>query len=86
MILPSAWPQVMDFLGTPLLIEPWPGQLSRDPELLPLRRVDQAIGLNRAFTQALDDPAAPTLRECYCLGLRPRRVGNKIGPAGPMWL
>ena len=24
MIVPSAWPQVMDVVGTPLVIEPWP--------------------------------------------------------------
>jgi hypothetical protein len=24
MIVPSTWPQVLDFFGTPLVIEPWP--------------------------------------------------------------
>jgi hypothetical protein len=24
MIVPPAWPEVMDFFGTPLVIEPWP--------------------------------------------------------------
>jgi hypothetical protein len=37
MIVPSAWPEVMDFFGTALVIEPWPGQLSGDAASLPLR-------------------------------------------------
>jgi hypothetical protein len=49
MPIPSAWPQVLDFVGTPLVIEPSPGQLSRDAGLLPIRQFDQAIGLTRAF-------------------------------------
>jgi hypothetical protein len=35
MIIPSAGPQVLDFFGTPLVIEPSPGQLSSDAGLLP---------------------------------------------------
>ena len=30
---PSAWPQVLDFFGTPLVIEASPGQLSSDAGL-----------------------------------------------------
>jgi hypothetical protein len=42
MIILSAWPQVLDFFGTPLVIEPSPGQLSSDAGLLPSRPFDLA--------------------------------------------
>jgi hypothetical protein len=61
MILPSPWPKVVDFFGTPLVIEPSAGQISGDARLLPLRRLDQRIGLTRTFTQALDDPGGAGL-------------------------
>lgn len=62
MSIPPAWPQCLDFFGTSLVIEPSPGQLSSGAGLLPLRQLDQRIGLTQAFTQALDDPggADPT--------------------------
>jgi hypothetical protein len=59
----SAWLQVLDFFGTPLVIEPSPGQLSRDAGLLPIRQFDERIGLTQAFTAALDDPRGPDLTE-----------------------
>ena len=34
MSVPPAWPQVLDFFGTPLVIEPSPGQLSGDAGLI----------------------------------------------------
>jgi hypothetical protein len=63
MSLPGVWPQVLDFFGTSLVIEPSPGQLSGDAGLLPIRQFDQRIGLTRAFAEALDDPRAPDLTE-----------------------
>ena len=59
MSVPFAWPQVLDFFGTPLVIEPSPGQLSSDAGLLPVRPFDQNIGLTRAFADALDDTRDP---------------------------
>jgi hypothetical protein len=59
MSIPPAWPQVLDFFGTPLVIEPSPGQLSSDSGLLPVRQFDQHIGLTRAFAEALDDTRDP---------------------------
>jgi hypothetical protein len=56
MSIAAAWPQVLDFFGTPLFIEPSAGQLSGDAGLLPVRQFDQRIGLTRAFADALDDP------------------------------
>ena len=61
MSLPSAWPQVLDFFGTPLVLEPSAGQLSSEAGLLPIRQFDQRIGLTQAFTEALDDPRDPGL-------------------------
>jgi hypothetical protein len=61
MSVPPAWPQVLDFFGTPLVIEPSPGQLSSDAGLLPVRQFDQRIGLTRALAGALDDPRDPDL-------------------------
>ena len=45
MSLPGVCPQVLDFFGTPPVIEPSPGQLSSDAGLLPVRQFDQHIGL-----------------------------------------
>jgi hypothetical protein len=56
-----AWQQCLAFFGTPLVIEPSPGQLSGDAALLPVRQFDQRIGLSRAFADALDDPRHPDL-------------------------
>ena len=63
MSLPPAWPQVLDFFGTPLVIEPSPGQVSGHAGLLPARRLVPRIGLTRAFAEALDDPRATGLTE-----------------------
>jgi hypothetical protein len=61
--VPDTWPQVLDFFGSPLVIEPSSGQLSSDAGLLPIRQFDDRIGLTRAFTDALDDPRDPDLTE-----------------------
>jgi hypothetical protein len=54
MSIPAAWPRVLDFFATPLVIEPSPGQLFSDVGLLPVRQFDQRIGLIRAFASALN--------------------------------
>jgi hypothetical protein len=53
MSIPPAWPQVLDFFGTPLVIEPSAGQLSSDAGLLPIRQFDQRVGQTRTFADAL---------------------------------
>jgi hypothetical protein len=63
MSIPPAWPQVLDFFGTPPVIEPSPGQLSSDAGLPPICQFDDRIGLTRAFAEALDDPRHPDLTE-----------------------
>jgi hypothetical protein len=74
MSIPAAWPQVLDFLGTPLVIEPSPGQLSGDAGLLPIRQFDQRIGLTRGFADALDDPRDADLTEHTFLEMVRSRV------------
>src|SRR5690242_18663363 len=56
MSVPTPWPLVLDFFGTPLVREPSPDQLSSDAGLLPLRQFDERLGLTRSFAKALDDP------------------------------
>jgi hypothetical protein len=43
MSIPAAWPPVLDSFGTPLVLGPSPGQLSRDAGHLPVRQFDQRI-------------------------------------------
>ena len=74
MSIPAAWPQVLDFFGTPLVIEPSPGQLSSDAGLLPIRQFDQRISLTQAFAQALDDRRDPDLTEHTFLEMVRSRV------------
>jgi hypothetical protein len=61
MSVAGVWPQVLDFFGTPLAIEPSPGQPSSDARLLPIRQIDQRIGLTRTFAEAVDVPRDPDL-------------------------
>src|SRR5262245_16778338 len=63
MSLPAAWPQVLDFFGTPLVIELSQGHLSGHAGLLPIRQFDRRIGLTQAFSGALDDPRDPDFTE-----------------------
>src|SRR5579871_2602715 len=74
MSLPAAWPQRLNFFGTPIVMEPSPGQLSSDAGLLPIRQFDEHIGLTRAFTDALDDPRDPDLTEHSFLEMVRSRV------------
>jgi hypothetical protein len=74
MSIPAAWPQILDFFGIPLVIEPSQGQLSSDAGLLPTRPFDQRIGLTRAFADALDDPRDPDLTEHTFLEMVRSRV------------
>jgi hypothetical protein len=56
MSIPPAWPQVLDFFGSPPVIEPSQGQLSSDAGLFPIRQLEDRSGLTLAFASALDDP------------------------------
>jgi hypothetical protein len=84
MSVPHAWPQVLDFFGTPLVIEPSPGQLSTDAGLLPIGQFDEHVGLTRAFADALDDPREPDLTEhAFRETVRARVYGILVGYADP---
>jgi hypothetical protein len=74
MSITSAWPQVLDFFGVPLVVSPSPGQLSGDAGLLPIRQFDQRIGLTWAFAGALDDPRDPDRIEHTLLDMVRARV------------
>jgi hypothetical protein len=74
MSLPGVWPQVLAFFGTPVVIEPSPGQLSGDAGLLPVRQFDDRIGLTRAFADALNDPRDADLTEHTFLEIVRSRV------------
>jgi hypothetical protein len=63
MSIQPAWQESLPFFGTPLLLEPAPGQLSSDAGLLPFRQLDQHLGLTAAFAAALHDPRDPDLLE-----------------------
>jgi hypothetical protein len=55
MSIPPVWPQCLDFFGTPLVIEPSPGQLSSDagtwpaPRWVVVKAAANAEGSNRRF-------------------------------------
>ena len=74
MSITATWPQVLDFFGTPLVLEASAGQLSGDAGLLPIRQFDERIGLTRAFADALDDPRDPGLAEHSFLEMVRSRV------------
>jgi hypothetical protein len=74
MSIPAAWPQVLDFFGTSLVLEPSPGQLTSDAGLLPVRQFDQRIGFTQAFADALDDPRDPDLTDHTFLEMVRSRV------------
>lgn len=68
------WQETLDFFGTPLVLEPSPGQLSSDAGLLPIRQLDERLGLTQAFAAVLDDPRDPDLIEHATLEMVRARV------------
>jgi hypothetical protein len=61
MSIQSAGPQCIDFFGTPIVIEPSPGELSSDGGLLPIRQFGERIGLTATSARVLKDPRDPDL-------------------------
>jgi hypothetical protein len=90
LIVPRVWSEVLDFFGTPLVIEPSPGQAPRDAGLLPFRQFDQRIGLTQAFIQAFDDPRDAELTRVPFARASARtnwqQNGNNIGRVCPTCL
>jgi hypothetical protein len=82
MSIPPGWPQILDLFGTPLVVEPSPGQLPGDAGLLPVRQFDLRVGLPRANACALDDPRDPGLSEhTFLERVRSRVFGILAGSA-----
>jgi Transposase DDE domain group 1 len=60
MSLQTVWQRTLDFPeGRRLVIEPSTALLSSDAGLLPIRQLDEHLGLTRQFADALDDPRTP---------------------------
>ncbi len=60
MSLQTVWQRTLDFPSDrPLVIEPSTALLSSDAGLLPIRQLDEHLGLTRQFADALDDPRDP---------------------------
>lgn len=60
MIIQSDWQVSFGFLGgKPIVVAPQQAQLTSDAGLLPIRQLDEELGLTVAFAAALHDPRAP---------------------------
>jgi len=56
MIIQPDWQTSLDFFGSsPVVIEPSTDQVSSDAGLLPIRQLDEQLGLTRQFAEALTD-------------------------------
>jgi hypothetical protein len=73
MSLPGVWPQVLDFFGMPLGIEPAPGQLSSDAGLLLILQFDQRIRLTGLSPMSWTMPC--------CSAARSRHDNRLLGSA-----
>jgi hypothetical protein len=86
MSIPVAWPPILDFFGTPLVIEPASGQLSSGAGLLPVRQFDERLRLTQAFAAALDDPRDPDLTEHTLASLPVASAARPVGGRSPLHL
>lgn len=59
MSLQSDWQASFDFFGRkPVVVKPQKAQLTSDARLLPIRQLDEKLGLTAQFAEALHDPRA----------------------------
>lgn len=56
MIVQSVWRESLGFLGKPVVVVPCEAELTSDAGLLPIRQLDEQIGLTEQVAAALDDP------------------------------
>ena len=62
MILQSVWQKCFDFLPSkPIVVQPVDAALSSDAGLLPIRELDERLGLTAQFVAALQDPRCSQL-------------------------
>ena len=81
MILQGAWQQVLGFFGEkPIVVEPVEAQMSSDAGLLPIRQLDEVLGLTEQFAAALvDHREGPALTHTYREMTRSRVYGILAG-------
>lgn len=81
MIIQGAWQQVLGFFGEkPIVVEPVEAQMSSDAGLLPIRQLDEALGLTEQFAAALvDHREGPALTHTYREMTRSRVYGILAG-------
>lgn len=61
MIIQPDFQMSLDFLGSmPVVLEPSTDQISSDAGLLPIRQLDEQLGLTRQFAEALNDSRNPS--------------------------
>jgi hypothetical protein len=78
---PSTWQTTFDFFAhQPIVVQPVEAQLSSDAGLLPLRQLDEALGLTQQFAAALiDHREGPALTHTYLVMTRMRVYGIVAG-------
>jgi len=75
MIVQSSWQEILPFWsGCPLVLEPSCMHLTQDAGLLPLRVLDQNLGLTQRFAAVLDDPRDPSQCEHSVLDMVRARI------------
>src|SRR3954451_6015397 len=75
MSVQPVWQRTLDFPSNQrLVIEPSTALLSSDAGLLPIRQLDEQLGLTRQFADALDDPRDPHRIEHTVLEMARARV------------
>lgn len=77
----SVWQQELGFLsGKPIVVEPVTADMSSDAGLLPIRQLDEALGLTEQFAAALvDSRDGPALTHSYLEMTRSRVYGILAG-------
>lgn len=81
MSIQGVWPLSMGFLGSkPIVVEPTVAPMSSDAGLLPIRQLDEALGLTAQFAAALvDRRSGPALTHSYPEMTRSRVYGILAG-------